>query len=474
MDNSAVHPSNCDGCGKLMAKAKRTYEGLRYCDGCYRKRFKNRVCHGCGNQARLFIKDPLAICTKCLNGRPCIRCRRVGRPVGKVTAQGPVCNSCANYIEASGHCEICNKFSIRLANKTIDGQVRRCCTGCSNVSSATCPCCRRYRVLVESASGAMQCKLCSELGEVACQVCSKSMPAGLGRECTNCYWRRTFHKRLKINSEGFSSQTFREEFKAYGLWFIDQIDAKKGALLINKHMLFFVEMAQHWSCLPSYDQLLKAFGADWLRRAKYPVQWMTACRNLVINDELKKSETELRRIEVILASARSGSSSALLKGYHDVLTARAAVRKTSLATIRTSLRSAANLLALGEASKSGLSSKTLRNLLIDTPGTAASLVAFVNYLNKTLNLSIEFPDPGETKKLSREKQGHGLLALIHQALTGTDVMEQWLPAALNYFHGVSRFKKSDATTVSDGDDLLVTVGETEFCIPSPTSGFKME
>jgi hypothetical protein len=93
------------------------------------------------------------------------------------------------------------------------------------------------------------------------------MPAGLGRECTDCYWRRTFHKRLEINSEGFSSQTFTEEFKAYGLWFIDQVEAKKAALLINKHMLFFVEMAQHWSSLPSYDQLLKAFGADWLRRS---------------------------------------------------------------------------------------------------------------------------------------------------------------------------------------------------------------
>jgi hypothetical protein len=300
------------------------------------------------------------------------------------------------------------------------------------------------------------------------------MPAGLGRECTDCYWRRTFHKRLEINSEGFSSKIFREEFKAYGLWFIDQIEAKKGALLINKHMLFFVEMAQYWSSLPSYDQLLRAFGADWLRRARYPIQWMIACRNLVIDDELKQSETELRRIEVILASARPGSSSALLKGYHDVLTARAAVRKTSLATIRTSLRSAANLLALGETSKSRLSSKTLRNLLIDAPGTAASLVAFVNYLNKTLNLSIEFPDPGETKKLAREKQGHGLLALTQQALTGTDVMEQWLPAALSYFHGVSRLKKSDAITVSDGDGLLVTVNETEFWIPSPTTGFKME
>jgi hypothetical protein len=239
-------------------------------------------------------------------------------------------------------------------------------------------------------------------------------------------------------------------------------------------MLFFVEMAEHWSCLPSYDQLLKAFGADWLRRARYLVQWMIACRNLVIDDELKQRETELRRIEVILASARSGSSSALLKGYHDVLTARAAGRKTSLVTLRTSLRSAANLLAQGEASQSGLSSKALRDLLIDTPGTAASLVAFVNYLNKTLNLSIDFPDPGETQRLKRKKQGHGLLALTKQAMTGADVMEQWLPAALSYFHGVSKLKKSDLTTVNDGDGLLVTVGETEFWIPSPTTGLQTE
>lgn len=472
MVNHEAGVTCCDGegCGRSMAKAKKIHEGLRYCDTCYPRLFKKRLCPGCGNHARLPVFDTEARCTKCLNSRPCIRCHRVGQPVGKLTLQGPVCNSCAPYVDASGHCEICHQFRTRLANKTVDGQVRRCCTGCANTASATCPRCRRYRVLVESADGTLLCKLCADFGEVACKVCEQSMPAGLGSECQDCYWKRTFHKRLDMNTEGFSSHVYRQEFRNYGVWLNEQVRAKEAALLINKHMLFFVEMAERWPSVPTYEQLLHAFGADWLRRAKYPVRWMIERHGMAVDEPLKKQSVESHRIDTILASVRPGLSQTILSNYHELLVARTAEKGTSLVSIRTSLRSAANLLAQSSGPNALPSTKALRELLVKTPGLAASVTGFVTYLNTTYSLSITFPKHGEVQKLRQLKMEQTILALAKEARSGTDVMSRWIPTALSFFHGVSRLKQSGLTVQADGHGLRVNVGESEYWIPSPVAG----
>lgn len=476
MVNSDTCSSCCDaaGCGRMMTKAKKIHEGLRYCDTCYARLFKKRLCSECGNHARLPIFDASAICTKCRNSRPCIRCHRVGRPVGKLTAEGPVCNSCAHYVEAAGLCEMCGEFRNRLVNKTVDGQVRRCCTRCANTAAATCSSCRRHRILTKAADGTMQCKLCAEIGEVACKSCGNCMPAGLGSECTDCYWKRTAYQRLSISAEErFSNSLYREAFYAYGIWLIEQVSGKEAALRINKHMLFFVQMAEKWACLPTYEQLLKTFGADWLRRAKYPVRWMVERHGLEVDEKLKQQTTERRRIAEILASVGDGVPQEMLSGYHDFLVTRAPSEGTSLASTRMALRSAANLLAHCSARRSLPSSRRLHELLVSTPGIAASLRGFITYLNDTRSLSIKFPKHSETQKLTRLKREQKIITLARQAKAGEDVMTQWVPAALRFFHGVSRIKQSDLTVHDDVEGLLVTAGETEYWIPTPLMGLSL-
>lgn len=469
MPDSVVEPRKCDGCDRVMAKAKRKYGGLSYCGTCYPKLFEKRVCSQCGDYARLPIFDLSATCTKCFNSGPCLRCKRTGRPVGRMTAKGPVCNACAQYVGQSGYCDVCAEFSIRLVNKNTYGQIRRCCTACGRTGYATCPSCHRYRKLAEGPDGVMQCKVCVEFGEINCLECNESMPAGYGSRCEACYWQKIFRKRVAIDTEGFSSAFYRQEFNAYGHWLFDQVSAKKAALLINKHMVFFVEMAERWSHLPTYDQLVQAFGAEWLRRAKYPVLWMASQRSLAVDDRLKQEATQQRRINSILVSARSKASTEILNGFYDFLTARVAERKSSLVSIRISLRSAANLLDRCDASKSAPSSKTLCDLLVSTPGNAASLACFISYLNKTRGVSVEFPEASKVRALRREKLEKELGALVVQARQGVKVMDRWPSVALDLFHGVSKRKKSRYTLIEEGDGFRVIAGEREYWIPSPLS-----
>lgn len=317
----------------------------------------------------------------------------------------------------------------------------------------------------------MQCKLCAEIGEVACKFCNQSMPAGLGSECIACYWKRTAYHRLSIAIEKrLSNLHYQEEFLAYGGWLIGQVGAKETALLIHKHIVFFVQMEERWDILPSYEQLLSTFGADWLRRGRYPVKWLNECRGLEIDETLKQRATEQRRIDEILMLVEPGLPLEMLAGYHDILRARAAAQAITLSSIRIALRSAANLLIHSSAHGSKPSSKRLRELLVGRPGLAASLKGFITFLNDTYRLAIQFPKQIETQKLKRKKQEQMIIMLASQAREGQDVFKQWVPAALKYFHGVSRLRQSDLTVRDDVEGLLVNAGGTEYWIPSPTMG----
>lgn len=462
----------CADCGREMVKAKKVYRGRRYCATCYPRLFKPRQCPRCGHMARLPAFDTLAVCTKCFSTRACVRCKRVGRPVGKLTPYGPACNSCAHYFNEPGVCEVCGALSTRLTNTAIGGQVRSCCPRCANTSAATCQRCHRYRVLVVSKSGVSQCKRCSEIGEIACSACGNAMPAGYGHQCWDCYWSRTYRKRLELNVEGFSSEIFRSEFRAYGDWLIGCVGANKAAISINRHMVFFVEMAEKWEHLPSYAELLAFFGADRLRRAQLPVRWMVEQRSLEVSEEVKLNYTEQRRIADILSSVSPGELRQMIDGYYDHLKAKTGGHEISWRSMRLALRSAANLLRICNESSNLMPSTTdLKLLLARTPGVLASVTGFVNYLNRSQDLNIDIKQSRDDAiRLMRKNLEHELLGLIREASDGADIIQRWVPAALGYFHGLTKFKQFSITVKSNVDGgMIVEVGLYEYWIPLPST-----
>lgn len=84
----------CGVCERPIDKAKRVEAGVSYCSTCYARSFKRLLCGGCGMFKRLLASQDDARCQACVAAMPCIRCRNVGRPLGKRTPQGPVCKSC--------------------------------------------------------------------------------------------------------------------------------------------------------------------------------------------------------------------------------------------------------------------------------------------------------------------------------------------------------------------------------------------
>lgn len=464
--------SCCSACHKPMQRAHRVYLFQRYCNNCYARLFKPKLCPGCGNRARLPTFLPDAVCHSCVTSVPCMRCERVGRPVGRITPEGIACNSCAHYFTEPRHCEVCNDLSTRLSKKIIDNQEMSCCPKCAS-NAETCPSCRRYRVLIDGRDGVRECHRCAHLGEIECRSCGELSPAGYGSECEKCRDRRTFYKRLQMNVQALSRDVFREAYSEYGEWLIEKIGPKRAALLINRHLKSFVEMNAQWLVLPTYQQLLEVKGALWIRRAQLPMQWMVEERGMHVDEALKEDVTETHRIEAIVASMSSEDGQKLLRGYRVHLESKPNKRANSLRSVRMGMRSAANLVLVSEAAGRPMpSSESLRSLLAETPGVAASLASFISFLNASYQLSIVFPkDNRDAIKLRRKRAELVLKSLMGEAASGVDVLDRWPAAALGYFHGVTKVSKKGIALTNDPEKngLLVTLKGKEYWIPLPST-----
>lgn len=229
--NDTSTKAGCHGCGREMAKAKKVHAGDRYCEACYRRLFKRRMCSGCGHFARLPVFDQVAHCSACERDGPCVRCGKVDFETGMRSQYGPVCKTCTSYFRAAEPCEVCGKPSQRLARSKATG-LRRC-PKCSGPEMATCPSCRRYRVLITGQTGISRCEPCTFNPDHPCESCGTLMPAGRGRECEACDWLSVFHKRLAINTKGFRGDVVAGLFTQFGEWLLDRVGAHKAALNIN-------------------------------------------------------------------------------------------------------------------------------------------------------------------------------------------------------------------------------------------------
>lgn len=332
----------CDQCAQGMQKAKRLYRGKRYCSHCYFKLFKPRHCPSCNQTARLLITDLAAACSACEKSMPCTRCGKANYAVGKMTAYGPVCNGCSIYFRMPS-----------TANHTARPDRELEVSTGSDTKYATCRSCRRHRRIARRIDGHPLCKACNESGFISCPCCGSEMPAGRGIRCETCYWTATFFKRLTIDKAGLSSVGVASIFHEFGHWLVQQVPAQKAAQSIHRYFLFFYEMDKRWGAVPSYEDLLKYFTAEGLRRVRLPMRWLSEAELVAVSAASREQASETRRIEAIVSLLQlSKATTAIFFAYKEALFSRKASGKTTLRTIRLLLQPAAAL--LDQCSSQGL------------------------------------------------------------------------------------------------------------------------
>lgn len=427
----------CHECGRAMVKAKKVHNHCRYCETCYARLFKPRLCPGCGNSARLPVFDQAVCCSTCNRAKPCVRCAKTEFAIGMWSDYGPVCKSCVPYFREPEVCETCGKLSQRLAVSTKTG--RRSCNKCREPAKATCASCRRHRVLITDADGISRCKICITEGERKCGTCGGEMPAGRGQCCESCTWTAVFAKRSTQNSAGFSSPRIQQHFEAFSQWLLNRSGPHKAALSINQHYRFFAQMDALWGDIPTYDMLLKHIGAAGLRKAENPMRWLQGIGAVTVSDEAREANTERRRLLEMLSVLPDFWSNQLLHGYHDYLAVRVESKETDLRSMRLAMHAALNFLKLAALAPQALpTQKTIEAFWRSSPGQVAAVSGFVGYLNKTRNTSIKArPEKRwleQARKHKAERELVDLLKSDDQDLTET----VWIVKGMAYFHEIYR------------------------------------
>ncbi len=430
-------PRACDACGADQVLIKRVHRGLAYCERCYPKFFKPGFCARCGERARLPIDEPQALCRHCLAKAPCVRCGKTDYAVGKITPYGPVCTSCAHHFREPKPCENCGKPSTRLSRVSAINDGLRLCPACARRHHGICQACRRHRKLHVADDGRRLCRKCMDGGDVPCPECGQPMPAGRGNLCEPCYWERTFKKRLKMDQSALKSDAVTQAFAHFGAWLREKTGAMKAALVINKHLPFFMDVDQRWGDMPSRKALEDHFGADGMSRQRRVSRWLVESSRIANDPKARERALALGRIDRIVASVPAGTAaSRLLIGYRDRVMQRVAAGRTSLHSARLALVPAAALLRLADSTGHRLPGpEDVARYLVESLGQKAAITGFVNFLRKNTEFGAT---PAVEKKRdtmsARRRLERDLMAMVREGIADETRLRQWVAKSLAYFH----------------------------------------
>lgn len=474
----AVDAPRCGVCARPTIKATRVEAQVRYCSTCYARCFKRLQCGGCGMFKKLLAAQEDPRCQGCISAMPCVRCRRVGRPVGKITATGPACSSCMIYFTNPRICEVCSEAArVLKALHTANGN-KKACPRCLRADHRTCSACRKHRRCDPMPNGRWQCKLCREVGEVPCGTCGRAMPAGKGKRCDACYWLERCTRSALQLVELLRTPRAREAFAAFVAWLPSQGNVNKAAAGLRAHVQFFELLDASGDEEWTSEFLLKLFGTALLRKYMLPVRWLQAERGVTVLMQDKAREADVRRVRKAIAAMPVGSvGRELLESFEGELARRREAGKLSDLSMRLAIRPAQALLALEDADGARVPSQAaLECYLANTPGQRAAISTFIGFLKASRNVALRLPPKqGANSVAARKTLEKQITALMAPSVDAAHVARRWVPLALRYFHHLSLAEAKDvvarATRKDEGTGTVLNCDGQDYWIPSEPSAF---
>lgn len=455
-----ISTRECFGCGRLMERAHRIFKKESYCGTCYAREFKRKPCPKCGEMARLPERHPNAICSSCEKRKPCVRCGNERYRLGLMSEYGPVCMACARYFSEELVCSRCGSVSRHLSRVQRLGFDEPVCPRCARADHACCQACGRSRRLQDAPNGQKLCSRCLALGAIPCSKCGCPMPAGLGDTCTNCYWQQVFEQRLHFN-QGVLHPPVQELYQAFSRWLLGHCGAHRSSRLLARYLAFFESIQLLYiNESMSYQQLVKQFGADILRRHRLAVRWLIDSHGWVEDGSSRLEDSEARGIERLLLGVSDPLANRLLVGYYQYLRTKHQQGGLSLRSVRLALTPAKKL--LGQSLKAGRSipdQKDLCAYISQYPGQKAAVHGFITYLNREQHAALDVRQVHQKKHKNQAKAvlEKRLAEMVQMSRSDKAFQNMWAITALAYFHGLSnvsiRQQIAKEGLEDDGDGL---------------------
>lgn len=463
--------SICHGCGLEVVRIHRRYREECFCQACYSQLFLRRYCPSCGCMARLYIADISAVCRSCERAAPCIRCGRIGRLIGKLTRDGPVCNSCAHVFRELRSCACCGRMSNNLSKSSASGFEGLLCTCCARSHYGSCQMCGRYRELSSSLDHRRVCLKCARLGYISCTVCGEIMPGGYGRRCQECYWRSRFSQRLEKGCLIIGNSKVGNRYRQFCLWLCKTYGNRLACIKMGRYGIFFEEVNALKIAIFNYQLLLTSFGAARLRRFPLIAKWLQVNEQSPEICIMKILASEQLRIQYILSKTRSPQAQKVFEAYMLTMKKRYDAGNITLTSLRFALAAASNLFANSEHRGHLLPVQSdLNSYLRKSPGMRAQLTGIVNYLNSNYTNQLVLPRKRTWNAIRRHRKTR-YINIMKRLITRSAKPEKmkWIRIGLALFHNMTltqaRRLLERASVLDNDKSYIVRVSEGDYLIP---------
>lgn len=436
---------NCDSCGESLTSWDYRYRGKHYCRKCYDINFSLQSCSVCGRQRKISIDLTILICKTCqVKDKPCIRCGKAEYTNGKITADGPVCNSCSKYFREPKQCMSCGTSSISVSNRNYsDGSIHLICNSCYNKTLSICYRCGKQRkAYAQDANDHPICEICATEGERECAQCGKLFPAGKGRICRDCTYENTLQRKARYGSKVLSPY-MSELYVGFAQWLKQRRGVLFAAVHLNRYLSYFSkldDLSERLNRIPVYGEVVAELTVATTRANLLVTLYLDQEKIIPIDRKVQEEYANIDMITRYCERFEEGTwAQKAIDGYLQTLEGKGV--KTSIRSIRLAVGSAANLLSyvecLGELK---INTNVLHGYLWKYPGQRSSITGFMNYLNRQYHLNLEMPE-WKRPQLFSPRQGRAqlkqiLIDLLRDLAQSSEYRNRLIRVAIAYLHGV--------------------------------------
>lgn len=464
--------TRCDQCANKNVKIQRRYKNESYCANCYKTWFIKKPCSKCGSMSRLHKKEGFGICTDCRMKEPCIRCGGDAIKDGANTEYGRVCQICyQGHFKIKKQCFECGKLKRNISRYSKISHGQAICTSCYQKHvMEICALCHKYRELIDTEQGRI-CRKCDEFGEIPCTNCSKLMPAGMGKQCQDCYWLKRLLHEADLNAHLLTSNEIKKAYSDFIIWFADCKGSMVAALKHNKFIYFFIRCDEVWHKIPSYSSLVREFKPNGLREHLTVLRWLIITKQITIDSAAKAQVAEQERIVNLLAKFDNKVPSCI-DDYHNFLEQKLLERRTSIKSVRLALQPAVGLcIEYGVKSLNKPTQEHVDGYLMVKHGQYSALYGFITFLNKTYELDLVCDKPSEEEvwKLKKKDLEQKMIEFYNKPkpLSSKESL-QWLQLGMAYFHQVDiqlKILKTITVQPCDKEMSKIVFNKKEYWLP---------
>ena len=435
---------NCSSCDETLTNWDYRYRGEHYCRKCYDTFFQLKQCVSCGKRKMIFLELKIPICKICqVNGKPCIRCGKIEYVHGKITADGPVCNSCIKYFKIAKSCKICGTVTHTVSNRSLlDGTKCMMCQSCYNRILPICHKCGKQRKAYVYEQNKPICKICAIEEERTCIQCGKSFPAGRGQICRDCSYENMLQRKLLYGSRILSDH-MSDLFVRFGKWLRLRRGVMFAALHVNRYFLYFSQlddMAEKIGHIPAYLEIVAELTVAATRKNLLVTLFLDQEKIVLIDRTVQEEYANIDMMTRYCERFEEGTwANKVLDSYLEQLENKSS--KNSIRSTRLAIGTAANLLSyMKSRGDKKINENTLNGYLWKYPGQKSSVTGFINHLNRQYDFKLTMPQWTHPELVS-PKNGHiqleqKLIDMLRDPIQSREYNDLLIRTAIAYLHGV--------------------------------------